>query len=382
MGRWLVWTLVAVAIGAAVLWATVLRGDAVPVKVVAVERGRVESTVTNTKAGTVRARRRAQLSPEVGGSVLSIDRREGDRVKRGETLLRLDPATQEARFSLARGSLRAAEAAKSEACIERDRAGRELQRKRELAKEKIFSEDLLDRLESAYAMGKAACRRGSAEVERAGAEVRTSEVALEKMVIRAPFAGVIAEIAVEVGEWITPSPPLLRAPAVIDIIDPTSVYVSAPMDEVDSVAVLAGQRAKLTVDSQPDVEFSGNVVRVAPYVLDVEAQNRTVEIEVEFDGSQPAPTVLPGTSADVEVVLETRDAVPRVPTASLLEGSRVLVAQNGRLVEREVEIGLRNWDWTEVRSGLEEGERVVISLDRIEVEAGARVEAELVEHQP
>ena len=74
--------------------------------------------------------------------------------------------------------------------------------------------------------------------------------------------------------------------------------------------------------------------------------------------------------------------MPRVPTASLLEGSRVLVAQNGRLVEREVEIGLRNWDWTEVRSGLEEGERVVISLDRIEVEAGARVEAELVEHQP
>ncbi len=128
MRRWLVWTLVAVAIGAAVLWATVLRRDAVPVKVVAVERGRVESTVTNTKAGTVRARRRAQLSPEVGGSVLSIDRREGDRVKRGETLLRLDPATQEARLSLARGSLRAAEAAKSEACIERDRAGRELQR--------------------------------------------------------------------------------------------------------------------------------------------------------------------------------------------------------------------------------------------------------------
>jgi len=352
------------------------------VKVITVERGRVEATVTNTKAGTVRARKRALLSPEVAGSVRAITHREGDWVEAGEPLIRLDAAAQQARLVLARESQRAAEAAKRETCIERDRALRELERKRELAAQQIVSEDLLDQLESAHAMADAACLRGAAEVEQARAEVVAREVELEKLVLRAPFAGVIAEVTVELGEWVTPSPPLLQAPSVIDVIDPRSVYVSAPMDEVDSAAIRAGQVAKVTVDSHPGVEFSGRVARVAPYVLDVEAQNRTVEIEVELAESQDAMRLLPGTSADVEIVLETREDVMRVPTPALLEGSRVLVANDGVLSERPVEVGLKNWDWAEVQGGLEAGERVVLSLDRVEIRSGARVEAELVEYRP
>ncbi len=192
----------------------------------------------------------------------------------------------------------------------------------------------------------------------------------------------IAVEAVEVGEWITPSPPLLTAPAVIDLIDPSSLYVSAPMDEVDSAAVRAGQRAKVTIDSYPGREFSGEVVRVAPYVLDIEAQNRTVEIEVEFDDKALASKLLPGTSADVEVILEVRDRVLRLPTSALLEGNRVLLANDGRLIEQSVEIGLKNWNYAEIVSGVEEGHRVVTTLDRVEVKVGARVEVEEIEYRP
>jgi HlyD family secretion protein len=194
--------------------------------------------------------------------------------------------------------------------------------------------------------------------------------------MRAPFEGVIAEVTVEVGEWITPSPPLLTAPAVVDVIDPSSLYVSAPMDEVDSAAIHAGQGAKVTVDSHPGAVFSGTVVRVAPYVLDIEAQNRTVEIEVEFSNRELAAKLLPGTSADVEVILEARDGVLRAPTSALLEGNRVLLVVDGRLVERPVRLGLKNWDWAEITEGLEAGQEVVVSLDRYEVKAGARAEVE------
>jgi len=144
------------------------------------------------------------------------------------------------------------------------------------------------------------------------------------------------------------------------------------MDEVDSGRIRPGQRAKLTVDSRPGEEFSGQVVRIAPYVLDLETQNRTVEIEVEFDDQEFAANFLPGTSADVEVVLETRSDVRRIPTSALLEGRRVLVLVDGVLEERPVELGLRNWDYAEVRGGLDAGDHVVVSLDRIEVQAGAR----------
>jgi len=169
---------------------------------------------------------------------------------------------------------------------------------------------------------------------------------------------------------------------VVDIIDLSSLYVSAPMDEVDSAAIHAGQHAKLTVDSYPDTQFEGTVVRVAPYVLDFVAQNRTVEIEVELVDAAVASKLLPGTSADVEVVLEARSGALRLPTSALLENSRVLVANDGRLEERPVEIGLKNWDYAEVTGGLDEGQRVVISLDRVEVKTGARVEVEETEYRP
>jgi HlyD family secretion protein len=274
------------------------------------------------------------------------------------------------------------EAARREACIQRDRARRALERKRELAAEQIVSADLLDQLESAYEAAEASCRRVGAEVGKARAQIAAVEVELEKMVIRAPFDGVVAEVAVEVGEWIMPSPPLLTAPAVVDVIDPSSLYISARMDEVDSAAIRAGQVAKVTVDSHPGLELAGKVVRVAPYVLDVEAQNRTVEIEVELVEEALASKLLPGTSADVEVVLETRDSVLRLPASALFEGDRVLVARDGRLVERTVAIGLKNWDYAEVTGGIEEGERVAISLDRGEVRAGARVHAVETDYRP
>ena len=156
-------------------------------------------------------------------------------------------------------------------------------------------------------------------------------------------------------------------------LDPTSIYISAPMDEVDSALIHNDQPVRVTVDPYPDRNFEGHVARVAPYVLDVEAQNRTVEIEVELLDQEFASSLLPGTSADVEVILDARDDALRVPTSSLLEGSAVLVVEEGKLVRRELQVGLRNWDFTEVVSGLQPGEEVVTTLDRAEVQAGAEV---------
>jgi HlyD family secretion protein len=372
----LVWIAVLVVAAGVALRFTLLRPEAIPVRVARVEPARVESTITNSKAGTVRARRRAKLSAEVGGRVVALTHREGDAVEEGALLVQLADETPRAQLLLARLKLRVAQAAANESCIARDRAARELRRKRSLAKENIVSEDVLDALESAAEAADASCTASQAQVGQAGAEIEAMEAELAKYAIHAPFAGVIAEQDVQVGEWITPSPPLLTAPPVIDLIDRTSLYVSAPMDEVDSAKMRTGQEAKVTVDSHPGREFPGRVVRIAPYVLDVEAQNRTVEIEVELDDAAFASTLLPGTSADVEIVLAAREGVLRIPTSALLEGDRVLVARDGRLEERAVEIGLKNWDYAEVRSGLEAGQLVVSSLDRAEVKAGARVEIE------
>ena len=101
-------------------------------------------------------------------------------------------------------------------------------------------------------------------------------------------------------------------------------------------------------------------------------QARTVDIEATFDDPAAPGKLLVGYSADIEVILTTRDKVVRVPTSALLEGGRVLIAgADGRLAERRVKTGLANWEFTEVLEGLAAGERVVTSLERAGVKAGA-----------
>jgi HlyD family secretion protein len=369
--KWRFRALVVVGIIAAVflLKATVLAPEPIPVKTTTVERGIIDSTVTNSKAGTIRARQRAHLSTEIGGRVVEITHREGGVVAQGELLLLLNDSTLRAQENQALEAIRASDAHYQEMCITKDKARREYNRKRKLAAQNIVSEDLLDQLLHVYQAAKAACDAADAERQKVRASRAGAAANLDKVSIYAPFAGVIAEVNVEVGEWVTPSPE-----GIIDLINQESLYVSAPMDEIDSGRVELGLPVRVTVDSRPDETFLGKVTRIAPYVLDIEAQNRTVEIEVELDDLEVSSSLLPGTSADVEVILQTLEDEPRIPTTALFQNNRVLVVEDDVLVEREIETGLRNWDYVEVRSGVEEGEVVVTSLDRAEVEAGQIVE--------
>ena len=362
--------LAGLAAAVVVLRLTLFAPKPVEVRVVTLARGRVEATLTNSKAGTVRARRRSRLTAETGGRVVEIAHREGEYVKAGDLLVRLNDRSARAQHDLASRGVEMAASRLKEACLRRDRASRELARTKKLAERNIASEDVLDELQYEYDAAEVTCIAADAELASAQAQVRAATAELDKTTIVAPFDGVVAEVSTEVGEWVTPSPPLLTSPAVVDLIDPSSLYVSAPMDEVDSAQIRAGQAVKLTVDSRPGEVFGARVMRVAPYVLDLEAQNRTVEIEVDLDDRARAVELLPGTSADVEVILELRDDVLRVPTAALLEGDRVLVLEDGVLEERSLTLGLRNWRYAELQSGLSEGEDVVISLDRVGVEPG------------
>ncbi len=373
MSRWLRYLLVLIAV-ALVAWFVRARyfGEApVPVRTAIVARGPVEETVTNSKAGTVEARRRAKLSPGTSGIVAAVEIERGQKVSAGQPLVLLDDGAQRAQHALAQRALGVAEASSRKSCIAAERAEQELKRNQELGTKGIVSADSIDALISLRNLALADCAVAAAEVERARAAVDVAQAELDKTILRAPFDGIVAEVPVQLGEWATPSVPLVVAPDVVDVIDPTSIYVAAPMDEVDSARLAVGLPARVTLDAFPGRSFPGRVVRIAPYVLDVESQNRTVEIEVEFDDVAFGARLLPGTSADVEVILQVHEDSLRVPTGALLEGGRVLVIEGDRLVERALTTGLRNWDWTEVTAGIEAGTAVVTNLDQAGVRAGA-----------
>ncbi|MBW2119469.1 MAG: efflux RND transporter periplasmic adaptor subunit [Deltaproteobacteria bacterium] len=98
----------------------------------------------------------------------------------------------------------------------------------------------------------------------------------------APFDGLIAEITGELFEYVTPSPVGVPTPPAVDIVDNACFYVTAPIDKVDAGDIRVGMTARITMDAFADRSFKGKVRRIADYVLDLEKQARTVDVEVVF----------------------------------------------------------------------------------------------------
>lgn len=377
MKRRLVYLLAVVAvIAVGVFWLS--REDAVAVALAEVERGTVEYTVANTRAGTIKACRRAELAPAAGGQVATMPVREGEKVEKGQVLLELWNEDLEAQLEVARAEVRAAEANVEQSCVRAEAARREANRLQALEERKLVAEEAVDQAVTEANAQEAACRAARSQLNVARESVRAAQAALERTILRAPFAGRVAEINTEVGEYVTPSPPGIPTPPAVDLVDTSCLYVQAPIDEVDAPAIQTGMPARITLDAFPDVEFKGEVRRIAPYVSEVEQQARTVDVEAVFTAPEQYQQLLPGYSADLEVIIEVREGVLLIPTEAVLPGQRVLVydPESGRIEERRIETGLSNWRVTQVVSGLSAGEQVVTSVDREGVEPGVPAEPE------
>lgn len=350
--------------------------DALEVRVAEVSRGEIRKTVLNTRAGTVDACRRARMSPASAGQIASLPVDEGDAVTEGQVLLEIWNEDLKSEIELSERNQVAEKSRAAESCTRADLAAREAVRLARLHEDNLVSEEDRDRAQAEAEARAASCKAANDSASAAEARVEVNRARLERTFLRSPFDGVIAEINGELGEFVTPSPVGVATLPTVDVIDHTCLYITAPIDEVDAPLVKAGQQARIVLDAFPDRFFPGMVRRVAPYVLDLEKQARTVEIEAEISDPQRYG-LMPGYSADVEVIVDTRPDVLRVPTEAVVEDKRILVLDTGEglIEEREVTVGLSNWEFTEITSGAGAGEQVILSLDRAGVEPGARAVA-------
>ena len=346
-----------------------------PVKVVVetVEIGSIEETVVNTRAGTVKACRRAKMSPAMGGQIASLTVKEGDSVKQGDILLSLWNDDLQAEVGLARSEARAAKARAKSVCVQADISEKNAKRKTDLRKTQVISEELVDQAVATAKSQRADCLASQTSATVSDERIGVAEALLERTLLKAPFDGIAVEVNGEVGEYVTPSPPGIPTLPAIDMVDRSCFYVVAPIDEVDAPKIKADMKARITLDAFKDRRFSATVRRVADYVLDREKQARTVDIEVIFENPDDMLEMLPGYSADAEVILKTRDNVLRVATETIIDKQQVYVfnADEQTLELRDVETGLSNWDHTEIINGVEQGELIVTTIDRKGVEDGA-----------
>lgn len=372
--RWSAVGFVTLAAFAAVLWW--LRPT--PVDVARLEsRDLVRTFVL---AGRVRPPSTATLGSSVVGTVREVRVREGDRVRRGETLVVLDDREARARLREAEAMVVEA-AASSESAVEiagaeAERAQRDLERTRAMFDEGARSEQQVEqaeqrwlearaRLEAALASAEAAGTT-PASVARARAAADAAQVRLSLARIQAPADGVVLSRSVEPGDLAQPTQPLLEV-----AFDGPAELVAFPAEE-DLEALHVGARALASADAYPDSVFDAEIFLVSPAV---DPDQGTVEIRLTI--ADPPPYLRAFMTVSINIEAGRRDDAPVLPTGAVrdlgTDAPWVALVRDGRVERRPVDVGLVGEGWAEILSGVSASDAVIVSDEALE--PGDRVRA-------
>jgi len=168
---------------------------------------------------------------------------------------------------------------------------------------------------------------------------------------------------------------LASSPGQLELADDRRMFVVIDVDENDYGKLKIGQTATLAFEAVGRRELAGKVVEVYPFISRALDQNRTARVKIEL-GPERVAGVVPGMSANAEVLISSRTAAVACPTASILvrpRGKFVYLVADGTIRETAVETGLSNWEWTEVTSGLAAGDRIAAPPESVRLQDGLRV---------
>ncbi len=202
-----------------------------------------------------------------------------------------------------------------------------------------------------------AAEAARAQVEQARAALREDEAKLGHTQIHAPISGVVGSVATQEGETVAAG---LTAPTFITILDLNRIEVHAFVDETDIGRVKEGQKAIFFVDAYPDQEFTGEVTAIYPQA---QMEQNVVEYDVVIAIDELRGLLKPDMTANATIMMEARENVLAVPNAAIRrEGGRrvVHIEENGQFTPRPVETGLRDSSYTEILSGVQEGDTILV----------------------
>jgi len=305
---------------------------AVPVEVAATQRAEMAALYTGT--APVESDRKAFVMPKVQGEIRQVLADEGQRVREGQLLARLD------------GDKLRLEVALNEATM--NKLDRDYKRNLELQQKGLVSATALDNLKY--------------ELEAAKANWELARLQLSYCDIRSPIAGTVTQRldAVKVGNTVTPVGGVIESTDssmfVVEDLDTLMLRVNVPERELAKISV--GQSAELTFDAVPNRSFLGKISLISPYV---NADTATFAVRIHVTDKDSL--LRPGMFARVAIVYERRLDALQIPRTALLDGDgppKVFVIKDGKAVERAVQLGLSNGAWIEVTQGLKDGEQVVV----------------------
>lgn len=341
-------------------------------------RDRLAVDVTPVTPGTIRMKigvsgviepvLSVQITASQSGRIVEIPVREGQMVREGEVLLRLDPAKAEAGVRRAEAELASSEAEADAAQATRSLSEEKAGRMEQMAvKQLVAIEELQNaRNQAQVHAAQYAAARERAQQSRAALDAAFEEVA--QTVIRASINGTVANVGVEVGEMVTGSA-YGEGALLMRLIDLSRMRLAAAVDETDISVVHSDQPVEMRVEALGDTLLIGKVVRVARTAQEggSEREGSPVTFSVDIALADPPEALRPGMSAHGNIVVEALEGVLTIPLQALVshrDGATVYRLQKTEVRQIRVTTGLSDELYVEIKDGLEPGELIVVGSAR------------------
>ena len=327
LGRAVTWLIVVIVVAAAGLGAWMMfkpKSDADPFRLAPVERGDIVKTVS--ASGTLEARETVNVGSQLSGLVSNIYADFNDHVKKGQLLAKIDPSTFQSSVNQATAGLNAskanlgqqeanlasAQAKLTQAQLTYDR-DRKLLDQGYLAQSAADADDAaLKSAQAAVSQTQAAINSSNANIAQSEASLNSSQFNLNRTEILAPIDGVIIDRQIEQGQTVAAS---FSAPTLFIIAgDLSQLQAEILVDEADIGQVQPGQDVKFTVDAFPDQSFAGTVHQIR---LEPQTSNGVVAYDVVVYADNPGEKLMPGMTANADIIISQFQSVLKVPSAAL-----------------------------------------------------------------
>lgn len=386
-----------------VIFFSLLKDSSIEVKTEIIKRQPFLITVTATATGTMKAETEANISAQRSGRIEKLFFDEGSIVDNRSIIAELESESVYLDLKLAEATLQKAKArlaemntaleafkVEVEANISKNKAilneaEKRLKRAKELIKLGYISEAELDLAEREHLVAMASYElalTGRNKVEAKIKEIKTQEAAVREAeqnyllqrlnydysFIRSPINGVVTSKKVKMGDTVS------KGTILGSVVSMDSLYVEAFIDETDIAKVSIGNEANITMDAYFGTIFKGVVYKISPVVTGGKQETRTFEVRIRL--KEPPPTIKPGMSAEVEIIVDKEEDALIVPSQAIFERdgkSFLYIVKDSRAKLVQIETGKTTWTYTEILSGLKESEEVIINPDVAGLKDGVKV---------
>jgi RND family efflux transporter MFP subunit len=345
--------------------------DVVHASQVAIEGGRPAAVPVLVASGYVIARRSADVGGKVGGRLGYLGVEEGDRVREGQVIARLEHAELDAQLLAARMAVAEAEAQIKQAVATRDEDRRALDRQRALQKDGITTEAAVTAAEAAAQVSEARVQLAQAALATARARVRVTEEAIENTNVRAPFNGVVIAKRAEVGETVSPFGVAGQATreggAIATIADLRELEVETEVSESSVAKLRTGMPAEVRIQAYPDVAYRARLRTIFPAAdrakaivevrVAIENPDERVKPEMTATVTFPDP---PDAKAAETVAGRPATLSPKRAVVKKGDATAVWLVRDSKAVSRPVSLGADRLDMVEVRSGVAPGDSLIV----------------------